>query len=184
MPMLAVGRITSCCVVLLASTLAGTINAADDALSPFGIGACHINSRSVADFKRWVPAMQTIGITNCRSAASQWGSVEPKEGQWAWENLDKQLHYLADHKICCGALLQGSPSWNTLDKPGTLPVNNLAGRSHYAKELATHLKGRVSEYEIWNEPQNGIGKNQTAADLPKSSSRRTTPSRRSTPRPE
>lgn len=154
------------CAILLAG-FSGRASAADAPLSPFGIGACHINGRSVADLERWVPDLQAIGITNCRSVASQWGSVEPKEGQWAWENLDKQIQYLSDRKIRCGALLQGSPSWNTLDAPGSLPVNNLAGWSKYARELATHLKGRVSDYEIWNEPPNGIGRNQTAADYAK-----------------
>ena len=138
-----------------------------DKLSPFGIGSCHVNSRSVEDLSRWIPQMQKLGLRFLRSGASQWGAVEPGEGKWTWENLDAQLDYLREHGMRSGAILLGSPGWNKADPPGHLPVNNLAGWSRYVTKLVTHLKGRVTRFEVWNEPPNFTGKKQTPEDYAK-----------------
>ena len=37
------------------------------------------------------------------------------------------MAYLTDHHFEFGGLLYGGVRWNTKDKGGTLPVNNLAG---------------------------------------------------------
>jgi len=63
--------------------------------------------------------------------------------------------------------LIGNPKWNKKDAPGTLPVNNLPGWSSYVTELAKHVKGRVKHFEVWNEPPNFTGKDQTPADYAK-----------------
>jgi hypothetical protein len=138
-----------------------------DELTPFGIGSCYINSRSVEDFGRWLPQMQEIGIRFLRSGASQWGAVEPEEGKWAWANLDAQMRYLQERRIQCGMLLIGSPCWNKADPPGHLPVNHLAGWSRYVSKLVEHLNGQVTYFEVWNEPPNFTGPKQTPADYAK-----------------
>ncbi len=136
-------------------------------LSPFGIGSCYINGRSMEDNARWVPQMEEIGLTAFRTPHTDWGAVEPEEGKWAWEALDKQMKYLDEHKFVYGALLIGTPGWNKKDAGGTLPVNNLAGWSNYVTELTKHLKGRVKRFEVWNEPPNFTGKDQTPEDYAK-----------------
>ncbi len=141
------------------------LNAAE--LSPFGIGGGHINSRNVADLARWIPQMEDIGVRELRSIATSWGAVESKQGAFDWKNLDEQLGYLSQHQITTGGLLLGSPSWNTLDKPGSLPVNNIAGWSNYVSEIVKHTKGRIQHWEVWNEPPNFTGKDQTPTDYAK-----------------
>jgi hypothetical protein len=111
--------------------------------------------------------MAEIGIHFLRSPAAYWGAVEPAEGQWKWENLDEQLKYLQGRQIQSGALLLGSPGWNKADAPGYLPVNNLPGWSRYVGEVVKHLKGRVTYFEVWNEPPNFTGRDQTPADYAK-----------------
>lgn len=111
--------------------------------------------------------MAEIGLHFNRSPATYWGAIEPKEGKWAWENLDAQINYLQEHQIECGALLLGNVDWNKADAPGSLPVNNLPGWSRYVSELVKHLKGKVKYFEVWNEPPNFTGKNQTPADYAK-----------------
>ncbi|MES2594434.1 MAG: beta-galactosidase [Verrucomicrobiota bacterium] len=153
------------CLAYAASAETPLVNPLE--LGPFGIGSCHINNRSPEDAARWVPQMQAIGLRYYRSSCTGWAQVEPEEGKFDWKALDAHLAYLREHGFTTGGLLNGGVRWNTLDKPGTLPVNNLAGWSRYVTEIVKHSKDRIKRWEIWNEPPNGTGKDQTAADYAK-----------------
>lgn len=133
-------------------------------LSIFGIGSCHSCNWGAPANERWIPKMTAIGVTNHRTCNTGWGEVEPEEGKWKWDNVDKQMEYLDGQKILFGGIFAGTPRWNKLDKGGTLPVNNIEGWGRYCYELVKHCKGRIRYYEVWNEPPNGTGKDQTAAD--------------------
>ena len=135
--------------------------------SPFGIGSCHINNVSAKSNMRWIPQMVAIGVTSHRTCNTSWGAVEPAEGKWTFDELDRQMSYLEEQKVAFGGIFAGNPKWNTKDKRGTLPVNNLPGWSKYCSEEVKHAKGRIKYWEVWNEPPNGTGKDQTAADYAK-----------------
>jgi polysaccharide biosynthesis protein PslG len=139
-------------------------HATDVTRSPFGIGSCHINNVSAKANMRWMPQMVAIGISSHRMCHTGWGSVEPQEGKWTWDELDKQMSYLEGQHIAFGGILAGSGKWNTKDKKGTLPVNNIPAWSKYVSEVVKHAKGRIKYWEVWNEPPNGTGRDQTAAD--------------------
>ena len=136
-------------------------------ISPFGIGSCYTNNRSAKDNARWAPRMASIGIHFMRTGHTEWNAIEPAEGKWTWDALDGQMTYLESQHFQCGALLSGNAKWNRLDRPGTLPVNNLTAWSRYVTELCRHLKGRVKFFEVWNEPPNGTGPDQTPGDYAK-----------------
>jgi hypothetical protein len=155
--------------LLFAATGFGEEPAAGGDLVPgrFGIGSCQANNWSAEANARWIPQMVAIGINNFRTGDTGWGAVEPEEGKWTWERLDKQMSYLEGQHISFGGILIGSPKWNTKDRPGTLPVNNIAGWSNYVSEVVKHCKGRVKNWEVWNEPPNFTGRDQTAADYAK-----------------
>ncbi|MCE9605307.1 MAG: hypothetical protein K8U03_10440 [Planctomycetia bacterium] len=111
--------------------------------------------------------MSAIGLSVYRSPQAAWGALEPEEGKWTWDEFDRQIQYLADQKYQFGLLMHGSPKWNRLDAPGTLPVNNLKAWSNYVSQVAAHVKGKAKHFEIWNEPPNGTGRDQTPADYAK-----------------
>lgn len=134
---------------------------------PFGIGSCHVNGRSVEDFQRWVPRTAEIGLRFHRSLASSWGAVEPEQGKWNWKDVDEQAAYLDKLGVRYGTLLLGTPEWNKADAPGSLPVKNLDGWANYVSHTVSHLKGKVAFYEVWNEPPNFTGKDQTPEDYAK-----------------
>ncbi len=134
------------------------------ALSPFGIGACNQTSQELS---KWIPQMSAIGIGNLRACRTSFGDVEPEEGKWTWTRLDEQLAYgEAQHMEFFGLLL-GSPRWNTKDAPGRLPVNNLPAWSEYVSKIVEHAKGRIRFWEVWNEPPNFTGRDQTPEDYAK-----------------
>ena len=136
-------------------------------LSPFGIGSCYINNRSVADNERWTPQMAVIGLTSFRTPHVDWGALEPKPGKWEWAALDAQMDSLDKQGFEFGCLLIGNPGWNKSDAPGHLPVRNLEGWSNYVDQVAKRVKGRATRIEVWNEPPNFTGKDQTPADYAK-----------------
>ncbi len=143
------------------------VHAEESLPGPFGIGSCHVNNRSAQDNVRWMPQMEAIGLKFNRSAHTGWGAVEPEQGKWHWQTLDEQLAYFSEHHFETGGMLIGNPKWNTLDAPGNLPVNNLAGWSAYVREVVQHAKGRIKHWEVWNEPPNFTGREQTPADYAK-----------------
>ncbi len=136
-------------------------------LSPFGIGSCHTNNRSAEDNARWIPRMASIGIHVMRTCHTGWGNVEPEEGKWTWETLDKQMSYMESNQMDFGGILIGSVPWDKTGRSVGLPVNHLPAWSHYVSEVVKHAKGKVKYWEVWNEPPNFIGPNQTPADYAK-----------------
>lgn len=144
-----------------------SLAAADGAPEPiglFGISPSHVNNRSAQDAARWVPFMQAIGIRHYRAAATGWGLIEPKPGEFSWKDIDAQMDFLDAHGIDYGGMFNGNAAWNTKDARGTLPVNNLEAWAAHVTALVTHTKGRIRRWEVWNEPPNGTGRDQTAAD--------------------
>ncbi|MBK1815326.1 beta-galactosidase [Luteolibacter yonseiensis] len=143
--------------------------AADDPLElgPFGIGSCHVRGRNAGDSKTWIPQMREIGLRYLRSGGTGWSMVQPEKERFDFKELDEQLDYFSQQGILTGGLLLGNPGWNTADAPGSLPVNNLAGWSEYVSEIVKHTRGRVKWWEVWNEPPNFTGRDQTPADYAK-----------------
>jgi hypothetical protein len=135
-------------------------------LSPFGIGGSHARNWGAAANESWIPQMAAIGITNTRTINSGWSEVEPAAGKWRWDALDKQMKYLEEQKVSYGGILIGNPKWTKNHKPGSLP-EDIEGWSKYVTETVKHCKGRVKYWEVWNEPPNGTGKDQTPADYAK-----------------
>lgn len=154
-------------LALLALSFNGTFALEPAELGLFGISPCHINNRSAKDAERWVPQMEAIGLRYYRACATGWGLVEPAEGQWSWTELDGQMDYLQEHGFTFGGMFNGNTRWNTKDQPRTLPVNNLPAWSAHVTALVQHTRGRIRHWEIWNEPPNGTGRDQTAADYAK-----------------
>lgn len=155
-------------VLLVAASMAAAQPSAHDRpFSPFGIGSCYINNRSLKDMQRWMPQMEAIGITTHRTPHCDWGALERAPGEWDWTELDAQMDYLDELGFRYGCLLIGNPGWNEADPLGHLPVNNLDGWSNYVTQLAQHVRGRTNWLEVWNEPPNFTGKDQTPEDYAK-----------------
>lgn len=134
---------------------------------PFAIGSCHVNNRTVADLERWLPQMAAAGIRFHRTCQTNWNAVEPTEGHWTFTELDREMAYLTRHGIRCGGLLIGSVPWDRSPAAAGLPVANLPAWSNYVSTVVTHLRGKVTYWEVWNEPPNFIAPGQTAADYAK-----------------
>jgi hypothetical protein len=118
-------------------------------LSIFGIGG---DAHTGLDLPKWMPQMAAIGIHTMRCAT-------PSDPD--------QMAYLDTLKIKYGALLYRTPPGDTLDALYTLPVKDIPSWKAYVTDQVKKTKGRACYWELWNEPPNGIGPNQTAADYAK-----------------
>jgi hypothetical protein len=165
MPVTRSCRIVASCLLTLG--LAAAARAAEPPdMGFFGVGACSANNRSAEADATWMPQMAAIGVTNTRCVSTDWGSVEPEEGQWKWDKIDAQMSYMESQHFAFGGILIGKPKWDKLDQKG-LPVNNLPAWSKYVFETVKHCQGRIKYWELWNEPPNGTGGDKTAPEYAK-----------------
>lgn len=134
----------------------------DPELSIFGIGS---SARCDGNHPQWMPQMAAIGIRNVRAFYGCWG-VERAEGKFDFARFDERLAYDESLGVQAGVLLDGVPSWKKPQEKG-LPMRSLPEWSAMVKEMVNHTRGRIKLFECWNEPPNGTGKDQTAADYAK-----------------
>lgn len=140
-------------VALLAFSVSTTAQTASKShVNPFGVGADNYTSQHWGE---WLPQMSSLGLTEIRCLRCTWPDVEPEEGKWTWDRLDKQLADAEAAHVDFTGIFMYTPRWDTKDKPGGFPMNNLEGWSRYVTETVKHINGRAHYFEVWNEPPNG-----------------------------
>jgi endo-1,4-beta-mannosidase len=91
----------------------------------------------------------------------RWPDIEPSKGQWRFDLLDKYLTMAESHNTEVLLPLAVTPQWASAQpdvrsgwqQPGlTAEPKDINDWRDYVRKVATHCKGRVHEYEIWNEP--------------------------------
>jgi len=92
-----------------------------------------------------------------------WNAVEPKAGAWSWEKTDEMLRRFESHGIKIQILFSGTPAWAVKNQQAAKEARNRGEKTEsycpdprawetFAGQFAARYKGRVSYYEIWNEP--------------------------------
>lgn len=97
--------------------------------------------------------MQSIGVKNVRIGVS-WATLQPLNSNgynWGLTNYD----YVVDEALKRGmgilAVLNETPIWAG-DKLLSGMPDDVTDYGDFAAEVASHFEGRVSDYEVWNEP--------------------------------
>lgn len=84
-----------------------------------------------------------------------WRDIEPKPGLWDWEQADRILGEIERRGLQLIIRLGQAPAWARAPDaqlaPDAPPVD-LANFSAYCAAIAERYQGRVSAYQIWNEP--------------------------------
>lgn len=89
-----------------------------------------------------------------------WSKVEPARGAWNFGALDERVAVAAQHGVSIDYVLGMTPAWAASNPASSSPYGagansmpaRLADWTRYVSEVATRYKGRISAYEIWNEP--------------------------------
>jgi Glycosyl hydrolases family 39 len=94
-------------------------------------------------------------------AQVRWPDIEPSKGQWRFDTLDKYMALADAHHTDVLLPLGVTPQWASSQPdvksgwqpPGlTAPPRDIGDWRDFVRKVATHCKGRIHEYEIWNEP--------------------------------
>jgi hypothetical protein len=80
-----------------------------------------------------------------------WSSLEPQQGNWTWNEADATVDYARGNGQQVLFILSGAPAWACGCTNGAKPPA-IELWKRYVLQVATHMKGRVAAYEIWNEP--------------------------------
>ncbi len=98
------------------------------------------------------------------STACDWGSLEPKKGEWHFDD-ETIRRYRRDHLKILGNI-QTAPQWASLYEEMSketrpkkygwsesfLPPRDLDAFANYVRTLVARYKGVIDTYEFWNEP--------------------------------
>lgn len=110
---------------------------------------------SETDIERTLDAMQSLGVKNVRIGIF-WADVEAEEGVFKWENIDRMVEAADRRGMGILGTVLYTPPW----AGAAQPPEETAWISHpdpvkfgtFVSEVAEKYSGRISAYEIWNEP--------------------------------
>src|SRR6266568_4165189 len=119
-----------------------------------------IGMHTLSPTRHW-PA---VPFGSIRPAGVSWGALEPAKGQYDWHSLDSWVAQSQLHHVQLDYVFVNTPRWASTrpnepcvgKKVGCAAPPNPSDWDEFVTALVTRYKGRISSYELWNEP-NGSG---------------------------
>ena len=133
---------------------------------------CETLDRDYADFNAYKDYLPPLGIKKIR-LQSGWGKTEKQKGIYNWKWLDSIIDFATANKLVPWLEVSyGNPVYNGGGGTGLLnsmptSAEGYAAWDRYVAAIVTRYKGRVNEWEIWNEPDHPLQSNlpETVAKL-------------------
>ncbi|AQT81491.1 hypothetical protein B1R94_22905 [Mycolicibacterium litorale] len=126
--------------------------AIDESPTTLGIADSTLYTLSEADVDKTLDELQALGVKDIRIAVP-WIFVQPNNSEaYDWSRLDMVVDAAAERDMGVLGVISGTPAW------AGFPVNGHPSPDSYAEfasAVATRYQGKISAYEIWNEP-NGV----------------------------
>ena len=106
------------------------------------------------------PQVSSFGWRLWDTKGATWSQLEPRRGEWNFALLDQDVAMAEQHRtpvllvlgqtpVWASSNPQAPPAWN----PGaTAPPTDEGDWQTYVRTVATRYKGRIHQYEVWNEP--------------------------------
>lgn len=124
--------------------------------SPWGVG-CETLDRDYVDFAHTGQHLGELGAKRVRLQAG-WAKCERVPGQYDWAWLDVIVDSCIEQGVTPWLQISyGNPAWpggGGIGLAQGIPTSPeaLAAWDRWAHALVAHYRGRVTHYEIWNEP--------------------------------
>lgn len=102
--------------------------------------------------------MRTIRELGCEWVRFDffWDGLEPQRGQFAWQDSDRLVAAAEEADLRVLGLIHTTPEWlrpeGTPHVFGPVTDEQVARWAFFCRELASHYRGRVAAWELWNEP--------------------------------
>lgn len=156
-------------VLLLLSLLAVSVFAArpdevtlrpPDRTIPTQLFGMHIHHLVMGERVKTPWPVVPFGAWRLWGTYTYWSRLEPKKGKWDFSLLDKYVDMAEEHHMEVLLTLGITPEWasshpserSDYGPGGSAIPKNMADWQNYVRTVATRYKGRIHEYEIWNEP--------------------------------
>lgn len=87
-----------------------------------------------------------------------WRDLEGEPGEWVWDKSDNILAHTEARNLHVVARLGKVPGWATDDpeylanEDNDAPPADMDAWANYCGTVASHYRGRIAAYQIWNEP--------------------------------
>lgn len=138
----------------------GSAGANTEELRPIHFSREFVGMHTLSPTRHW----PDLPFGSIRPAGTSWGALEPAKGQYDWHSLDTWVAQAQAHQVQLDYVFVNTPRWASTrpDEPcpgkrvGCAAPPNLEDFSEFVTTLVTRYKGKISSYEIWNEP-NGSG---------------------------
>jgi hypothetical protein len=133
---------------------------------------CETLDRDLTDFKAYKDYLPPLGIKKIRLQAG-WAKCEKVKGVYDWAWLDEIIDFAVVHKIepwletsYGNPIYKGGGAKGLLNSMPT-STEGYAAWDRWVEALVNRYKNRVKEWEIWNEPDHPLQKNEpeTVAEL-------------------
>ncbi|MFD0840565.1 beta-galactosidase [Williamsia serinedens] len=112
----------------------------------------YFESTDPAEIAKRLDEMQSLGVKNIRLAIP-WATVEPAQGQFDWTPIDNMVNAAAARGIGVLGVINTTPTWARGTYTNVYaPPDDPANFGAFAGALAARYSGKVSAYEVWNEP--------------------------------
>ncbi len=127
--------------------------AISDSNTTIGFADSDIIGMSTADINKTLDEMQSLGVQNVRILIP-WNNVEPVQGYWNWSTVDTLVNAAAARNMGILGVLNSTPAWAVPagDPAVATPPASDAQYAAFASAVAQRYAGKVSVYEVWNEP--------------------------------
>ncbi|OFJ52471.1 cellulase family glycosylhydrolase [Mycolicibacterium grossiae] len=97
--------------------------------------------------------MVALGVKTVRLMIP-WAGVEQTQGQFTWTNVDRTIDAAVARNMAILGIVNATPAWAVV--PGAPPITgrpaSAAQYAEFCERVAARYQGKVSAYEIWNEP--------------------------------
>ena len=110
-----------------------------------------------AELDTTVQFMAAMGVNSMRIAIP-WSSVEYTQNQLDWTAVDRVVNKLRAANISMLGIIAYTPPWATspVNQPISTRPASPAAFGDFAGKVAARYKGKVADYEIWNEPNGSM----------------------------
>ncbi|HET6734610.1 Ig-like domain-containing protein, partial [Mycobacterium sp.] len=135
------------------SPLTTPTNSINTSNTTVGFADSDLYFMSQADINRTLDTMQAMGVNNVRMIIP-WAGVEGTKDVYTWGTIDYIVNAAYQRNIGVVAVLNTTPTWaatpgQPLYAGAPIAVDQYA---EFAGLVAARYAGKISAYEIWNEP--------------------------------
>jgi hypothetical protein len=125
-------------------------------LRPLQFSLDFVGMHTLSPARHW-PDIQFGSI---RPAGTSWGAMEPAKGQFDWHSLDTWVAQSQSHHVQLDYVFVNVPRWASTRpdescigrKFGCAAPPNIDDFTAFVTALVTRYRGKISSYELWNEP--------------------------------